>query len=158
MGTTIVTGPSGDNECCLCGYVEGNNPNLSRATGCPATCTSPVNLSMSSLFWWEIERDACMNYTCCPCPNTGNATRTASVTFAGCEGGDASVDITMSPELGLTACTGGTLAGTDLGYERSLCYWMEDNADCLGCGGYVPIDIRRQEYEKWAGSGWLEVL
>lgn len=150
----MVTGPSGGNECCVCGYVLGHDPNNSRATGCPAKCTSSVNLSQTHLYdWWLIGDPSCMNYTCCPCPNTGDATRNAAVVFAGCEGGAATVDITMTPEVGASACTGGYVGDTWLGDMGYYCYWLENGG--FGGGATVPIDIREQKYEKWAGSGML---
>ena len=146
----IVVGPSGGNQCCMCGSI-GTSSSFS---GCPSgECKAAMDLSKSDAGVLS----TCAAYTCCPCPTVGNGL-TADISFVGASGSVTASISLQDGEDGYQACVSGRYnnQSVNLGGQGGMgagCYISEDLfADA---NGYVPIDIREHRYEKWVGSGTL---
>ena len=79
----IPIGPAGGNTCCVCDGAP---------TGCTPTCTSNISLATSCLA------------SCCPCPETGSYTASASIVVAGGCSFNATIPLTAAD--GITICSG----------------------------------------------------
>ena len=149
--TFIVVGPSGGNQCCMCGSIGGTNLAIS---GCPSgECKAAMDLSKSD----PGINSPCATYTCCPCPSGGHSL-TADISFVGASGSVSASISLQDGEIGYEACRSGRYNNqyVNLGGYGGMsagCYITEDAKEDLD--GFVPIDIREHRYEKWVGSGTL---
>ena len=148
--TIIVVGPSGGNQCCMCGSI-GTSSSFS---GCPSgECKAVMDLSKSD----ASVLSTCAAYTCCPCPSGGHSL-TADISFVGASGSVSASISLQDGELGYQACRSGRFNNqyVNLGGQGAMgagCYISENAKE--DSDGFVPIDIREHRYEKWVGSGTL---
>jgi hypothetical protein len=123
-----MVGPSGKfleigmpgSECCFC---EGTD------TGCEPHCTGAIPLYS----------EVCFPYTCCPCPETGDYTATASIVLGGGCSLSASIDMTAAD--GIAICSG---ENPDSSPGNVQCY--------SDVGPYYPRQIAAEKFGKYTGT------
>lgn len=150
----VVIGPSGGNQCCICGGLQSHlNPPASEITersGCLQKCKVAQNISFNVVHG-EPANSTCIP-RCCPCPFTGAQTLDVDFIFSGCYT-DRTITWTQTIQLtsgsGIPACTTGHGDLTsDAGCGAVPCYNSNP-----GYEGFVNNSAH--PFEKYAGSGTL---
>ena len=151
----VVIGPSGGNECCICGGVQKHvrEGDLVQRSGCLQKCKVAQNISFDN----RVDNVGNSTYVprCCPCPFTGGETLDVDFIFSGCDNPRTSTwsqTIQLTTGMGIPACTGSFEELTsDAGCGAIPCYGTAGDPSA----GTRFTNNAAHGYEKYAGSGTL---
>lgn len=147
----VIIGPSGGNECCICGGLGKHDETNSYRSGCIQKCQKSQNTAFDDSDNAP-GKSTCIP-RCCPCPFMEGETLDVDFIFSGCYSDRTipwSQTIQLTTGMGIPSCRDGTPLTHDGGCGAIPCY-----ADPGGSVGDKFVDNAAHPYEKYAGSGTL---
>jgi len=148
----VIIGPSGGNECCICGGLQKHlqEGDLVERSGCLQKCKISQNIAFN-----EVVDDPAVSTCiprCCPCPFMEGETLDVDFIFSGCDNPRTSTwsqTIQLTTGMGIPACRSNFEELTsDAGCGATPCYNSDPGYDKF-------VDNAAHPYEKYAGSGTL---